>query len=124
MNGKIEHKMREHGQPNRDKSGFAPAEKSCCEQSGQNDDRNEGMRPIIEESDASAGSTPRWNLLRVIRSRENRSTVHPVGVGDRTWVILPASNRAILSKFSGIMVARDGVEPPTPAFSVLRYAVF
>jgi len=22
------------------------------------------------------------------------------------------------------MVARDGVEPPTPAFSVLRYAVF
>ncbi len=26
-------------------------------------------------------------------------------------------------KFFGMMVARDGVEPPTPAFSVLRYAV-
>jgi hypothetical protein len=25
---------------------------------------------------------------------------------------------------NGIMVARDGVEPPTPAFSVLHYAVF
>jgi hypothetical protein len=27
-------------------------------------------------------------------------------------------------KSFSIMVARDGVEPPTPAFSVLRYAVF
>ena len=28
------------------------------------------------------------------------------------------------AKFLRMMVARDGVEPPTPAFSVLRYAVF
>jgi len=26
-------------------------------------------------------------------------------------------------KSFGMMVARDGIEPPTPAFSVLRYAV-
>ena len=52
--------------------------------------------------------------------RENRSTVHPVGVGDRPWVILPVSGRQISAKFFGMMVARDGVEPPTPAFSGLR----
>src|SRR6266852_8236519 len=54
--------------------------------------------------------------------RGNRSTVHPVGVGDRPWVILPVSCRRIAAKFFGMMVARDGVEPPTPAFSGLRYA--
>ena len=50
----------------------------------------------------------------------NRSTVHPVGVGDRPGVILPVSRRQISAKLFGIMVARDGVEPPTPAFSGLR----
>ena len=56
--------------------------------------------------------------------RENRSTVHPVGVGDRPWVILPASCCQISAKFFGMMVARDGVEPPTPAFSELIFPVF
>jgi hypothetical protein len=32
--------------------------------------------------------------------------------------------RVRAAKFFGMMVARDGVEPPTPAFSGLRYAVF
>jgi hypothetical protein len=41
----------------------------------------------------------------------NRSTVHPIGVGDRPWVILPVSYRQISAKFFGMMVARDGVEP-------------
>ncbi len=45
-------------------------------------------------------------------------------VGDRPWVILPVFGRLIFNKFFGMMVARDGVEPPPPAFSVLRYAVF
>jgi hypothetical protein len=49
--------------------------------------------------------------------RENRSRSHSVGVGDRPWVILPASCRQISDKSFGMMVARDGVEPPTPAFS-------
>jgi hypothetical protein len=34
-------------------------------------------------------------------------------------VILPVSRRQISAKFFGMMVARDGVEPPTPAFSGL-----
>ena len=55
--------------------------------------------------------------------RENRSTAHPVGVGDRPWVILPVSWRQISAKFFRMMVARDGVEPPTPAFSGLVYVV-
>jgi hypothetical protein len=42
--------------------------------------------------------------------RENRSTVHPVGVGDRPWVILPVPCHKISAKCFGVMVARDGVE--------------
>ena len=34
------------------------------------------------------------------------------------------NNDRELSDYAGLMVAREGVEPPTPAFSVLRYAVF
>jgi hypothetical protein len=34
-------------------------------------------------------------------------------------VILPVFCRRISAKFFGMMVARDGVEPPTPAFSDL-----
>ena len=52
--------------------------------------------------------------------RENRSRSHSVGVGDRPWVILPVSCRQISDNFFRMMVARDGVEPPTPAFSGLR----
>jgi hypothetical protein len=52
--------------------------------------------------------------------RGNRPTSHPVGVGDRPWVISTSSGRQISSKSFGMMVARDGVEPPTPAFSGLR----
>ena len=52
--------------------------------------------------------------------RGNRSTAHPLGVGDRPWVILPLFWRQISAKSFGMMVARDGVEPPTPAFSGLR----
>ena len=55
--------------------------------------------------------------------RGNRSA-HPVSVGDRPWVILLVPNRVILNKFFGIMVARDGVEPPPPAFSESREQVF
>ena len=51
--------------------------------------------------------------------RENRSKSHSVGVGDRPRVILPVPGRQISAKFFGMMVARDGVEPPTPAFSGL-----
>jgi hypothetical protein len=43
--------------------------------------------------------------------REDSSTVHPVGVGDRPWVILPTSCRQISAKFFEMMVARDRVEP-------------
>ena len=53
--------------------------------------------------------------------RENCSTIHPVGVGDRPWVILPVSCHKISAKLFGMMVARDGVEPPTPAFSDCGY---
>jgi hypothetical protein len=35
-------------------------------------------------------------------------------------VILPASGRQISAKSLRMMVARDGVEPPTPAFSGLE----
>ena len=52
--------------------------------------------------------------------RGNRSTVHSVGVGDRPWVILPVSCCRISPKFFGKWW--PGTE--TPAFSVLRYAVF
>ena len=45
---------------------------------------------------------------------------NPVGVGNRRWVILRVSCRQISDKFFRMMVARDGVEPPTPAFSGLR----
>jgi len=45
-------------------------------------------------------------------------------VGDPPWVILPVSCRQISDKFFGMMVARDGVEPPTPAFSGLHNNVF
>jgi hypothetical protein len=38
----------------------------------------------------------------------------------RSRVILPVFWRQISTKFFGMMVARDGVEPPTPAFSGLR----
>jgi hypothetical protein len=41
-------------------------------------------------------------------------------VGDRRWVIFSDSSRQNSTKFFGMMVARDGVEPPTPAFSGLR----
>jgi hypothetical protein len=34
-------------------------------------------------------------------------------------VILPVPCHKISAKFFGMMVARDGVEPPTPAFSGL-----
>src|ERR1043166_4656756 len=71
--------------------------------------------------------TSTWRLSKDDRShgskRENRSA-HPVSVGDRSWVILPISDHLIFSKFFRMMVARDGVEAPTPAFSVLSYAVF
>jgi hypothetical protein len=40
-------------------------------------------------------------------------------VGDRPWVILPVSGRLISAKSLRMMVARDGVEQPTPAFSGL-----
>jgi len=53
----------------------------------------------------------------------NCSTVHPVDVGDRPWAILPVFCRQISTKFLRMMVARDGVEPPTPAFSGLDTAV-
>jgi hypothetical protein len=36
---------------------------------------------------------------------------------------LPVSGRQISAKSIEMMVARDGVEPPTPAFSGLHYAV-
>jgi hypothetical protein len=55
--------------------------------------------------------------------RRNRSTVHPVIVGDRPWAILPALCRRTSAKFFGMMVARDGVEPPTPAFSERNFQV-
>ena len=32
--------------------------------------------------------------------------------------------RLCAAKFFGMMVARDGVEPPTPAFSELGYLMF
>ena len=51
--------------------------------------------------------------------RENRSRAHSLGVGDRPWVILPVSCRQISDKFFRMMVARGGVEPPTPAFSAV-----
>ena len=39
----------------------------------------------------------------------------------QAWVILPDSCRQISAKSFGMMVARDGVEPPTPAFSEPRF---
>jgi hypothetical protein len=45
-------------------------------------------------------------------------------VGYADWVILWAVDRQTTAKFVGIMVARDGVEPPTPAFSELGFPVF
>jgi hypothetical protein len=39
-------------------------------------------------------------------------------------VILPVPSHKISAKFFGMMVARDGVEPPTPAFSELIFPVF
>jgi len=54
--------------------------------------------------------------------RGNRSA-HPVSAGDRAWVISQGPDHPIQTKFFGIMVARDGVEPPTPAFSGLVYVV-
>jgi len=38
-------------------------------------------------------------------------------VCDHQWVILLLSDYQSSGKFFGMMVARDGVEPPTPAFS-------
>jgi len=37
--------------------------------------------------------------------------------------IMGGEIRTCAAKAFGMMVARDGVEPPTPAFSALRYAV-
>ena len=40
----------------------------------------------------------------------------------RSWVIFCASDDEITIKSFGMMVARDGLEPPTPAFSGLDTA--
>jgi hypothetical protein len=38
--------------------------------------------------------------------------------------IVGGESRLLAANVFRMMVARDGVEPPTPAFSVLRYLVF
>jgi len=43
-------------------------------------------------------------------------------MGDASWVILLFSGFRISAKFFGMMVARDGVEPPPPAFSDSSYS--
>ena len=55
--------------------------------------------------------------------RRTRSTAYPLGVGDRPWAILPVFGRQISAKCFEMVVARDGVELPTPAFSGLVYVV-
>ena len=60
----------------------------------------------------------------MLRWADPAQRVHAVSVGDRPGVILPVSCRQISAMFFGMMVARDGVEPPTPAFSELRFSVF
>ena len=46
-----------------------------------------------------------------------------VTMGDRPWVILGISGRQLSAKAFEMMVARDGIEPPTPAFSGLRSTI-
>jgi hypothetical protein len=41
--------------------------------------------------------------------------------GDRRWVILHVSDHVVLGKSFGIMVTRDGVEPPPSLFRAALY---
>ena len=73
------------------------------------------MRTRRGRSDGGSGKDD-----EAMSERGNRSKAHPVGVGDRPWVILPGFWRHCSANIFRLMVARDGVEPPTPAFSGLR----
>jgi hypothetical protein len=55
------------------------------------------------------------HVQRITLTPDRNMTAYAVS---GNWELLPTGNDVIS------MVARDGVEPPTPAFSVLRYAVF
>jgi hypothetical protein len=58
--------------------------------------------------------------LQPLRTAWIEDRLHSVGLGDRPWVILQVPCRGISINFFGMMVARDGVEPPTPAFSEFK----
>ena len=58
-------------------------------------------------------------MIEAMGLNEETAQHHPLSVGHRPWVIFPGSSRQNSSKFFGMMVARDGVEPPPPAFSGL-----
>jgi hypothetical protein len=65
-----------------------------------------------------------WHIERIHRASHPVNFAPVPALGDRPWVISSDADRQISDKSFGMMVARDGVEPPTPAFSGLRSTTF